>query len=218
MRPITASLVFSFNEKWPLLLVAQLVNDYTETNNMKLHILQTMKRNWLQQLQSTKSVWNNHLGEYDSKDETPLSTVLTLTCTVMQRNVGHSSTLLDFGPRLCCFFPNCCVFFFKFLFTGYSMHDLLPFPVTPTLFLTNSSFSQVLFPVCHGWVVMSTAHCWLPAFGSGFYVWHQADLVGLHWEVSRVVFLIVILSLGACVPLSLIGISPQVLQVHVPLA
>lgn len=36
------SLVFRFNKKWPLLLVAQLVNDYTETNNMKLHILQTM--------------------------------------------------------------------------------------------------------------------------------------------------------------------------------
>lgn len=69
MRPITASLVFSFNEKWPLLLVAQLVNDYTETNNVKLHTLQTMKRNWLQQLQNTKPVWNNHLGEYDSMDE-----------------------------------------------------------------------------------------------------------------------------------------------------
>lgn len=40
MRPIIVSLVFSFNKKWPLLLVAQLVNDYTETNNMKLHILQ----------------------------------------------------------------------------------------------------------------------------------------------------------------------------------
>lgn len=36
------SLVFSFNKKWPLLLVAQLVNDYMETNNIKLHILQTM--------------------------------------------------------------------------------------------------------------------------------------------------------------------------------
>lgn len=36
------SLVFSFNKKWPLLLVAQLLNDYTETNNMKLHILKTV--------------------------------------------------------------------------------------------------------------------------------------------------------------------------------
>lgn len=43
MRAITVSLVFSFNKKWPLLLVAQLVNDYTETNNMKLPILLTMK-------------------------------------------------------------------------------------------------------------------------------------------------------------------------------
>lgn len=36
------SLVFIFNKKWALLLVEQLANDYTETNNMKSHILQTL--------------------------------------------------------------------------------------------------------------------------------------------------------------------------------
>lgn len=41
MRPITLSIVFIFNNKWSLLLVAQLVNDYTETNNIKWLILQT---------------------------------------------------------------------------------------------------------------------------------------------------------------------------------
>lgn len=47
---------------------------------------------------------------------------------------------------------------------------------------------------------MSTAHVGFPAGGSGFRVWQQDDPVGLHCEVARVVVLIVILSLRACVP------------------
>lgn len=57
---------------------------------------------------------------------------------------------------------------------------------------------------------MSTAHGGFPARGSGFRVWQQDDPVGLHSEVTPVVFLIVILSLWACVPLSLIDIWPEV--------
>lgn len=95
----------------------------------------------------------------------------------------------------------------------FSGDSTLSFSDSHFFFFPNSSFPKVLFLVCHGWVAMSTAHCGLPAGGSGFHVWQQADPVGLHWEVTPVVFLIVILSLRACVPLSLIDIAPEVLQV-----
>lgn len=61
---------------------------------------------------------------------------------------------------------------------------------------------------------MSTAHGGFPARDSGFRVWQQDDPVGLHEEVIPVVFLIVILSLRACVPLSLIDIWPEVPEVN----
>ncbi|KAG7496032.1 hypothetical protein JOB18_010776 [Solea senegalensis] len=56
---------------------------------------------------------------------------------------------------------------------------------------------------------MSTALIVFPASGSGFHVWQQDDPGGLHEEVVPVVFLIVILSLRACVPLPLIDIWPR---------
>lgn len=55
------SLVFIFNKKRALLLGEQLVNDYTETNNMKSHILQSL---WQKVItaKSTKNAWNCHFS------------------------------------------------------------------------------------------------------------------------------------------------------------